>query len=365
MPLPSIDPRAELVAVIMAGGAGTRFWPSSTNARPKQLLRFFGDRSLLQQSYDRVVDLVGPARVLVVTNAGFVDAIREQLPDLPPDNVVGEPERKDTAAATALAALLVEKRFGNAIMAVLTADQLIDPREAFHKTLLSAARGASSGEALYTFGVQPSHPATGYGYLEVGDALPLGDDVDHYALLRFVEKPDLPRAQGYVASGRFLWNSGMFVWRAQAVLDEIERSLPQHLKALRPAVSEDGKPTFPEALAVAFGGLARVSVDVAVMEKARTIRCVRAAFAWSDVGSFPALAEHLPHDAAHNAHRGRIIGLESRDNLVFSEDESELVALIGVEGLIVVRAGQRTLVVPRARAEEIKKLVARLADGDV
>jgi mannose-1-phosphate guanylyltransferase len=225
---------------------------------------------------------------------------------------------------------------------------------------MSAARGASSGDALYTFGIAPTHPATGYGYLEVGATQGSADDVEHFALQRFVEKPDATRAASYVESGRFLWNSGMFVWRTSAILRELARNLPAHLDALAGAVAADRTPGFGDALATSFQALARVSIDVAVMEKAQTIRCVRAQFDWSDVGGFPALLDHLPKDAAGNAHRGQVVAHDSRDNLVFADDDTELIALIGVENLIVVRAGKRTLVVPRSRAEEIKALVAKL-----
>jgi mannose-1-phosphate guanylyltransferase len=350
----------DLCVVIMAGGAGTRFWPASTRARPKQFLRLFGDRSLLQQSYDRVASIVGPARTIVVTAKDFVALVREQLPELPPENVVGEPERKDTAAAVALAALLVQQRFGDAVMAVLTADHLIGPVEEFQRTLSSAARAASAGGVLYTFGVEPDHPATGYGYLELGAELPTDDGVRHHALARFVEKPTREKAEGYLATGRFLWNSGMFVWRASAILDELQRHVPGHLAALRPAVAAGTA----DALAAAFAAVPRVSIDYAVMEKAKNVRVARARFDWSDVGSFPSLFDHLPRDDAGNAARGRLVAQDAADNLVFSEDADDLFALVGVQGLVVVRAGRRTLVAPRARAEEVKQLVARLPDDD-
>ena len=350
----------DLCAVIMAGGAGTRFWPASTRARPKQFLRLFGDRSLLQQSYDRVASLVGPARTIVVTAKDFVPLVREQLPDLPAENTVGEPERKDTAAAVALAALLVERRFGDVVSAVLTADHLIGPVEEFQRTLRSAARAAAAGRVLYTFGVEPDHPATGYGYLELAEELPVDDGVRHHALARFVEKPSLDKAEQYVASGRFLWNSGMFVWRTSSILDELQRHVPGHVAALRPAVAAGT----PDALAAAFATLPKISIDYAVMEKAQSVRVARARFDWSDVGSFPSLAEHLPKDDAGNAARGRLIVHDASDNLVFSEDAGDLFALVGVQGLVVVRAGRRTLVAPRARAEEVKQLVARLPDED-
>lgn len=354
------DPTQDLVVVLMAGGAGTRFWPASTEARPKQFLPFFGDRSLFQQAYDRVVDLVGPQKILVLTQERFRDLVRAQLPSLPPDHIIGEPMRRDTAAAVALAALLAEARFGNPVMAVLSSDHLIEPTDAFQKTLCSAARGAADGEALYTFGIEPSFPATGYGYLHRGARLMDDDGVQHAALQGFVEKPDLDTATRYLQAGEYLWNSGMFVWRTDAILREYERQLPAHLAALRPAIAQLGTPDFADALAAGFLPLEKKSVDFGIMEGARCVRCVSSAFSWSDVGGFLALAGHLDTDAAQNAARGHVAAYESENNIVFCEDPEEEVALLGVSDLIVVRSGKRTLVVPQDRAEDIKKLVATL-----
>lgn len=359
-----LDPRRDLVVVIMAGGAGTRFWPASTEARPKQFLPFFGDRSLFQQAYDRVVDLVGDERVLVLTQERFRALVKAQLPSLPDENIVGEPMRRDTAAAVALASLLAKTRFGDPVIAVLTSDHLIEPKAAFEKTLLSAARGAAAEPALYTFGIEPTFPATGYGYLEVGARLGDDDGVPHFELERFVEKPDEETARGYLETGRFFWNSGMFVWRASTILAEYQRQLPRHIELIAPAMAHDKTPSFEAALKDAFEPLEKKSVDFGIMEGAERVRCVRGAFSWSDVGGFVALAEHLPKDESGNAHRGRVLSLDGGDNVVFSEDADETVALLGVSDLVVVRSGKRTLIVPKARAEDIKKLVEKLPPNE-
>ncbi len=354
----------DLAIVIMAGGAGTRFWPVSTEVRPKQFLRLHGPRSLIQQSYDRVASLCPPERILVLTNERFVPLCREQLPELPAENVVGEPLRRDTSAAVALAALLCQGRFGDATMAVLTADHLIEPVEVFQRCLGSAARAArASGAALYTFGVQPSFPSTGYGYLQRGERLLEEDGVLHFKLRRFREKPDAKTAKEYVDSGEFYWNSGMFVWQTRAIMGELAAQLPAHLEHLRTALDERGRLASAERLRAAFEPLKPISIDFGVMEHAREVRCVEARFEWSDVGGWLALEPLLGRDAAGNARPEAGVQVRSHDassNLVFSEDPEELVALVGVRDLIVVRAGRRTLVVPRDRAEEIKKLVASL-----
>jgi mannose-1-phosphate guanylyltransferase len=228
----------------------------------------------------------------------------------------------------------------------------------FAEALQSAAEGARSSDALYTFGIAPDHPATGFGYLEVGDVVGEAGGHEHRALERFVEKPDAATAQGYLESGRFLWNSGMFIYRTSVMAAQLEAHVPAHLEHLRPAARGE------RSLAEAFEPLEKISIDFAVMEKAPEVRCLKAPFDWSDVGGFNALAEHLPHDGSGNTHRGAVQALDSHRNIVFSDDDDELVALIGVDDLIVVRAGRRTLICPRDKSEQIKALVAALPEDE-
>jgi mannose-1-phosphate guanylyltransferase len=407
----------EIAVVIMAGGVGTRFWPLSTSKRPKQFLRLLGESSLLQESYNRALLLAPAERVFVLTNAAFVQMVLEQLPGIPSANVVGEPCRRDTAAAVALAALLLRERLGDPVMTVLTADHRISPPEDFRRAIAFAAEAAFREPGLYTFGIRPTHPATGYGYLQAGEELPapsgraavepggataaglgastaLGGSrgsgpaaggspgaapsaggspavapsadsapaapLVHRRLRRFKEKPDLETAQAFLDSGDFFWNSGMFVWRVSTILAELGRCLPGHLAALERAVSSEGTSGWSAALAAAFAELPPVSIDRGVMEKAADVRLLVAPFAWSDLGGWPAIEEFLPQDGQGNRHRGQMAALDARNNLVFSDDPEELVALVGVEDLAVVRAGKRTLVVPKARSEDVKALVQAL-----
>ncbi|MCF8063497.1 MAG: mannose-1-phosphate guanylyltransferase, partial [Deltaproteobacteria bacterium] len=225
-----------LVAVIMAGGVGTRFWPLSTRERPKQFIRLFDERSLLQKSYDRVAGIIPDERIMVLTNDRFAHLVEEQLPGIPRRNIVGEPERKDTAAAVCLGVLMARKRFGNPVMAVLTADHLIEPVGLFQRTMLSAVRAARETGALYTFGIRPTYPAAGFGYLEMGEKSAEDAGIEHFHLASFREKPDIETARRYQASGRHLWNSGMFVWTAEAAFKELETHLPGHVDHLSRAV---------------------------------------------------------------------------------------------------------------------------------
>jgi len=356
------EQRLDLVVVIMAGGAGTRFWPLSTEERPKQFLDLFGDRTLLQKSFDRVSSLVPPERILVLTNAAFVSIVKEQLPDVPVENIIGEPTRRDTAAAVALAAVLCRRRFGNPVIATLTADHLIEPVDLFQETLLSAARRAANDNALYTFGIEPTYPATGYGYLERGLQIADDDGIEHFHLVRFKEKPDLETARQYVESGRFYWNSGMFVWTADAILKEIETHLPNHAKALLDAVAFDKTPQWNHALKAAFESLHAVSIDFAVMEKAQNVCCVASKFSWRDVGGWLALRSYLPEDETGNYCRGKTLTLDATDNLVFCEDPEDTTVLIGVKDLVIVRAGPLTLITHKDRAEDLKQLVQTMGD---
>ena len=353
-----------IVYVIMAGGAGTRFWPLSTNERPKQFLKLFGQRSLIQLSYDRIAGSVPNERIMVLTNKSLVGLVRDQLPELPAANVIGEPSRRDTAAAVALAALIVKKRFGeDAVIVILTADHLIQPVDKFIATLESTAAEAAAHDVLYTIGITPTYAATCYGYLERGDKTADDKGIEHFQMLRFKEKPDQETAAGYLREGRYYWNSGMFIWRTETILSEFFRQRPEHLKLLQPAADADGTPEFESALARAFEPLESISVDFAIMEGAKSIRMVASNFEWDDVGGWLALEKYLDHDSDGNAFNSQVESLNSENNIVFCEDgNEELVALLGVENLIVVRSGGKTLVTTRDKAERIKELVKKLGD---
>jgi mannose-1-phosphate guanylyltransferase len=347
----------DLVVVIMAGGAGTRFWPLSTERKAKQFLDLFGERTLLQQSFDRVSNLVPHDKILVLTNEAFVSLVREQLPEIPNENIVGEPMRRDTAAAVGLAAVLCRRRLGDPVIVTLTADHLIEPVDLFQKTLLSAASKAAVENVLYTFGIEPTYPATGYGYLERGKQVARDGHIEHFHLLRFKEKPDLETARQYVESGRFYWNSGMFVWRADTIWKEVETHLPNHAEALSRAAAFDKTPAWDKAIKEAFESLHAVSIDFGVMEKAENVRCVGSKFSWNDVGGWLALRSCLSEDEAGNCCRGEAMTLDATDNLVFCEDPTECMVLIGVKDLVIVRAGSKTLITHKDRTEDLKKVV--------
>lgn len=350
-----------LVVCIMAGGSGTRFWPMSRPDRPKQFLNLTGDRTMLQVTYDRLSGLVRPAQVLVLTNGKFVDLAREQLPELPPENVIGEPMARDTSGAVALAAALCQERFPGCVMAVLAADHTISPIATFQQDLSAAAALARAQGGLYTFGIPPRDPATGYGYLELGDEIGREGSTVCHRLKAVREKPDLETAKSFLAKGGYLWNSGMFVWRAEDIQREIAAHLPAHHAAMAPVAKAWGTDAFEAALRTAFEPLPKISIDFGVMEKAKDVRCLIARFDWNDVGGWVALEEVLPRDDQGNWTQGKLLSLDATGNIAVSEDPDHQLVLLGVEDLVVVHTPGATLVCRKDQAQRIKIVAETLA----
>ncbi|MCL2317229.1 MAG: sugar phosphate nucleotidyltransferase [Actinomycetia bacterium] len=347
-------------AVIMAGGSGTRLWPLSRQGQPKQLLPLFEGRSLLQLAYDRAARLVEPDRILVCTGAPYAKDVRRQLPDLREENLLGEPVGRDSLNAAAWPAAVVDRRDPDAVMAVLTADQLISPADVFVERLAEGFAVAEADEAaLVTFGVVPTFPHPGYGYLERGETLAGFPDAAH--VVAFTEKPDAETARTYLATGRYWWNSGMFVWRAATFLRQIEALLPATYAAVRDLADA------PTRLGEIFPALVKTSIDYAIMEPvsrgAGTAHVVAVALPiqWQDVGSFEALATVWPADASGNVVQGAAVVAEGRGNLVVNADDESIVALFGVDDLVVVRTPTATLVMPLARSQDVKSLVGHVA----
>ncbi|MBI4774788.1 MAG: mannose-1-phosphate guanylyltransferase [Deltaproteobacteria bacterium] len=269
---------------------------------------------------------------------------------------------RDTAAAVTLGAVICRRLFGNPVMAVLTADHFISPVRRFQQVMESAAGCAKRTGALYTIGITTGRAATGYGYLETGKRLEPDGDVQHFQLVRFKEKPEPTTAEQYHADERFYWNSGMFVWTVDSILSEVQAHLPIHSERLFPLGRKFGTSEWTEALQEAFSALPRISIDFGVMEKTKNIRMVKGDFDWDDVGSWSALDRFLAPDSHGNRARGVLHASASENTLVFCEDPSETVAVLGVRDLVVVRSGKRTLVMNRSQAEALKQLVTRMLD---
>ncbi|MBW3543482.1 MAG: mannose-1-phosphate guanylyltransferase [Planctomycetes bacterium] len=349
-----------LHAVIMAGGSGTRFWPQSRRDRPKQLLRLAGPRAMIQATCDRLAGWIEPNRTWLVTGAAHADETRLQLPELPRDRLLIEPCGRNTAPCIGLAAIRLLAEDADAVMLVMPADHVIEPPAEFRSAVESAVDVvAREPEALVLFGVPPTYPATGFGYIERGEALAGGEERT-FRVESFREKPDYTTAANYQSSGRFLWNCGIFVWRAERILAALEMYEPEmhaQLDALRPAI---GTESWTEALAREFPQMNSISIDYAVLERAEGVLVREATFQWDDVGSWRALMRLLGTDDDGNTIDAIHDGLDTRGCIVRSTDAGHLVATLGVQDLIVVHTPDATLVAHKSDEDGLRRLVAEI-----
>lgn len=346
-------------AVIMAGGRGERFWPLSTSKHPKQLITLFGGKPLLRIAIDRLRGLIPPERILVITRAALVSATARIAPSLPKANIIGEPFGRDTTAACALASAIVKARDPDGLFCVLTADHVIRDIPQFQNTLRRSFDLARSSDVLITIGLTPSRPETGYGYIEAGSRGDVRGGVRFRKATRYVEKPDLATARKYVRSGRYFWNSGMFIWSVRSFQNALARFAPDFLAMADRLTSGARPPAFSRRLAREYRRIKRISVDYAVMEKADNIVMAIGAFDWDDVGSWPAVENHFAKDPAGNVLVGACQVLDAGHNIVVSG--SRLTALIGVKDLVVIQSDKATLVCARNRSQDVREMARRLA----
>jgi mannose-1-phosphate guanylyltransferase len=351
---------AERYAVIMAGGRGERFWPLSTSKCPKQLLALVGDKALIAQAVDRLSGLIPPENVFVVTNADLVEATQQAAPMLPAENIVGEPIGRDTAAAVACGGALVAARDPKGVFSILTADQVMGDLDVFKATLKGGMDLAEQNEILVTIGIQPTFPSTGFGYIESGDEFGSADGVQYKQAVRFVEKPDEKTAQTYLDTGRFFWNSGMFIWSVPTLDKAFAAHCPE-MKLLMDELTEyAARGEIIQGMDKTYPSLDKISVDYALMEKADNIVMACGTFTWDDVGSWPALEGHFAQDDRGNTLIGECEQIDSKNNIIYSKDR--VTAVIGAEDLIVVQAEGVTLVCPKDRAQDIKQMVVALRE---
>ena len=341
-------------AVIMAGGAGLRLWPLSRKNRPKQLLRLFGGTSLLRTSYERVATFLDAERICVITNQSYLPVVSEELPEIPPGNLFGEPEGRDTANAVGLTAAVLAERDPEAVIGIFTADHMISPTNRFCDAVeLAFGMAEENADALVTLGIRPTRPDTNYGYIARRSRIK--DDV--YEVRKFTEKPTMASAMKYLASGEYYWNSGMFVWRATAILDQLARHLPQTYEAVREIATAWATESRQQVLERLYPDLMRISIDFAVLERAERVLVVEMDCHWVDVGSWPAIEGVIGADADGNVNAcSDVIHLGSRGNVVVSE-EKHLIATVGVDDLVIVHSPDATLVCTKRDASAIKELL--------
>ena len=353
---------ATVYPVIMAGGSGTRFWPLSRQLFPKQLLRIMGNETLIQQTMRRVVSAALPNRVMISTNSSQAESIRVQLSewkDALKDNFVLESEGRNTAPAIALVALELVRRDPDAIMVVVPADHIVKGQRDFDAAVSLAATLAAQG-LLVTFGIQPIRPETGYGYIKPDrkTVLATRGKLKGHPVARFVEKPNAAKAAQYLKAGEYYWNSGMFIWRAATILDEIRRHQPALSRGIEKIGQLMQQHAAQSVIDEAYRTLPSVSIDTGVMEKSTKAAMVPVAFRWSDVGSWGSLDEVAAKDKAGNVVAGRVVDIDSQRSIIYGD--RRVVATIGLADMVVVDTPDATLVCPKSRAQDVKKIVELL-----
>ena len=340
-------------AVIMAGGVGKRFWPQSRRTTPKQLLNIAGEESMLRMTVERLKQVAETDHILIITNSDQETGIRAEIPELPPENILIEPDGKNTAPCIGLAAIIIQERDKDAVMGVFPADHYIQDTNAFSEYLRQGIQTAKNMKGLVTFGVIPTRPATGYGYIQFHERTSPEDQI--FAVKAFAEKPDHETAQLFLKSGDFLWNSGMFVWQVDVILNSFREYLPEIWDSLDNIRGAIGKPVWDSVLTVEWATLRSISIDYGVMEKAKNVFVIKVDFAWNDVGSWDAVHEMRAKDESGNVTRGDVIYHGARNNLVYAEGKT--VAMVGVDDLVVIDTPDALLIIPRGDTERVKELV--------
>lgn len=345
----------EIFVVIMAGGVGSRFWPRSRKAKPKQLLNIFGENSMIRETYKRISSFVKPENVFVITNKLQSQLIKADLPELPKENVIAEPVGKNTAPCVAVSAKIINSKSKDSVIITLPADHLIENQKEFEHLFLKGAKFAFENEALLTFGITPTRPETGYGYINYDKSK---ENNGVYRVKRFVEKPDLETAKEYLERGDYLWNSGMFIWRSDIILEEVKKYLPETHSLLTKLKKEN----YDNIIEEIYPKFKNVSVDYGIMEKSDRVFVIEGNFGWSDVGSWESVYELSAKDENGNALVGDVLTIDTKNSYVYAE--SNFTALIGVDDMVVINLGDSLLICNRKKAQLVKNVVDELTNRD-
>ena len=352
-------------AVIMAGGGGTRLWPLSRQARPKQMLQLVGKETLFQAAVHRLNGLLPPERILVVTAADQAPELRAQCPELPAENFVLEPMPRGTASAIGLTAVVLQKRDPQAVMSVLTADHFIADPELFQRMLV-AARDVALDDYLVTLGIHPTYPATGYGYIQQGEKIGLYGGFGVYKALRFREKPDLETAEQMLKTEDHAWNSGMFMWRVERVMAEFQRQMPELFAALTEIASAWGTAAQDQVVGRIWPEIKPQTIDYGIMENAQKVAVIPAeGLGWNDVGSWDSFFDMLPTDEDGNIlHCDQHINLDTSDSMVYADCDDRLIVTIGVKDLVIVDTGDVLMVCSKDHAQDVRKAINHLKENE-
>ena len=345
-------------AVILAGGSGERFWPLSTKDRPKQFISLFSGKPLLSLAVERLEGVMPADRIFIITAEKLVEDTADAAWNVPRVNIIGEPCKRDTAPAIAVACGLVKQRDPDGVVCILTADQLMSDVETFRQTLIDSIEVASQNDVIVTMGIQPTYAATGFGYVKAGQLMETHTLTIFNKSEGFVEKPDEDQALHYLNSGDFFWNAGMFIWSTSVMSKALEQYAPDLYDLSEIVAGCDSYDDLHASLRSVYSSLRAISIDYAVMEHVDNIVMARGSFGWDDVGSWPAMAGHFAADMNGNVVIGSCEQMDSKNNIVVSEER--MTALIGVRGLVVVHSENATLICPRDRAEQVKKMIRRI-----
>jgi mannose-1-phosphate guanylyltransferase len=347
-----------LTAVIMAGGKGERFWPKSRTHLPKQFLNISGNKSMIQQTIARLEKLIDISRIFIVTNELYAELIHAQIPSLPLDNIIIEPIGRNTAPCVGLASIIIEEKYPDSTMVVLPSDHIIENEEGFLRILETADQVSNLGDNLVTLGITPTYPETGYGYIESADSFQEMNDMKVFHVNKFVEKPDLEKARGYLDAGNYYWNSGIFIWKVSLIRKLIAELMPvMHdvLETMKAAFRIDNR---NDVIRKEFHRMPDQSIDYGIMEKANNIYMIPCVFGWDDVGSWTALERINELDDNGNVIRGNILNLDTKRCII--ESNGKLIATLGIEDLIIVDTEDVTLICSKDKAQEVKALIKEL-----
>jgi mannose-1-phosphate guanylyltransferase len=344
-----------LYALIMAGGVGSRFWPRSKEKTPKQLLKIFGDNTMIQDTVKRLDRVIPKENIFIITNKVQREEISKQLPEIPSQNILEEPFGRNTAACIGLASIMIQEKSNDGVTIVLPADHIIRDKVSFQETLTSAAKFANESKGLITIGIIPTRPETGYGYIQIDDTI-VKDNI--HKVLTFAEKPNYTTAVRFLESGDFLWNSGMFIWRIDSILEEIRKYMPELYEGLESIRKSIHTPNFEEVLIKVYGQLRNISVDYGIMEKSQKVFLTKGNFSWSDVGSWEEVYQLSEKNVEGNAIVGKVFTNGTNESYIYSPDK--FAAVIGADNFIVINTDDALLICRRDKAQDVKMIIEYL-----